>query len=389
VQDLQKSCENKRGEIVQLNILEQELNKKILHSIYLLYGEEKYLLENAVNKIKKNFGPLQEGINYCILDESNVENIISEIETPSFGFEKKLIIVNKAGLLNKETKTKRSTAKSTTKTKTKTDKLKKESDKKPATISTKLAEYIENNLEVITQSVVLIIIEDNVEKCTLLEVLNTLESSTSSNNVKIITCEFQKLRLNEIVIRLKHICNLYNVQVEESTLSYLVEIAGTSMQNLINEIRKLIEYAGENGKITKADVELLAIQNIDNIIFNLTDSLGVKDTKKALETLKDLIYLKEPLQSIMINLYRHFKKLYFIKVAEKANANTNIIELLDLKPNQTFLVTKYKKQASYFNEQELRLILKEMLELDEKSKSGNMDLQVGLEVLIAGVNKKI
>lgn len=40
--------------------IEQELNNKILKSIYLFYGEEKFLLENTVNKIKKNFGKLQE-----------------------------------------------------------------------------------------------------------------------------------------------------------------------------------------------------------------------------------------------------------------------------------------------------------------------------------------
>ena len=342
-----------------LQKLEQQLNAKALNSIYVFYGEEKYLLESTVNKIKKIFGTLQEGINYSLLDETNVNNIIEEIETPSFGYDKKLIIVKKADLLIKESKT-----------------------KKQNTISKKLAEYIENNIESIKQSVVLVIVEEKVEKCTLLDVLKKIEENTE-NNVAI--CEFQKLKLNEIVIRLKKICSLYNVQVEENVLSYLAEIAGTSMQNLINEIRKLIEYAGPGGKISKEDVKLLATQEIDNIIFNLTDSMGVKDTKKALDTLKDLIYLKESLQSIMINLYRHFKKLYFIKLAESEKNNGNIAELLDLKPNQMFLITKYKKQASYFSEEELRTFLSRMLELEEKYKTGNIDLEIGLEVLLVGM----
>lgn len=343
-----------------LQKLEQELNAKKLNSIYVLYGEEKYLLENTVNKIKKIFGTLQEGINYASLDETNVNNIIAEIETPSFGFDKKLVIVKKSGLLSKESKSKNQN-----------------------TISKKLAEYVEKNFEIINQSVVIVIIEEKVEKCTLLDVLKKLEEK---NNVAI--CEFQKLKLNEIVVRLKKVCALYNVQVDENVLAYLVEISGTSMQNLMNEIRKLIEYVGNDGKITKEDVKLLATQEIDNIIFNLTDSMGIKDTKKALDTLKDLIYLKESLQGIMINLYRHFKKLYFIKLAEKEKNNINIAELLDLKPNQMFLMTKYKKQSSYFSEKELRIFLRRMLELEEKYKTGNIDLEIGLEVLVVGTGNE-
>lgn len=343
-----------------LQKLEQELNAKKLNSIYVLYGEEKYLLENTVNKIKKIFGTLQEGINYASLDETNVNNIIAEIETPSFGFDKKLVIVKKSGFLSKESKSKNQN-----------------------TISKKLAEYVEKNFEIINQSVVIVIIEEKVEKCTLLDVLKKLEEK---NNVAI--CEFQKLKLNEIVLRLKKVCALYNVQIDENVLAYLVEISGTSMQNLMNEIRKLIEYVGNDGKITKEDVKLLATQEIDNIIFNLTDSMGIKDTKKALDTLKDLIYLKESLQGIMINLYRHFKKLYFIKLAEKERNNTNIAELLDLKPNQMFLMTKYKKQASYFSEEELRIFLRRMLELEEKYKTGNIDLEIGLEVLVVGTGNE-
>lgn len=350
--------------------LEQELNKKILRSIYMFYGEEKYLIENYLNKIKKNFGQLQEGINYCYLDEANINNIISELETPAFGFEKKLIVIKKAGLLVGKKKT------------SKNKKNQEDISKATNGISEKLAEYIENNFNLIKDTVVLVIIEEKSEKCNLLDVLKKYEET--ENIVAI--CECQKLKLNQIVFKLKEICSKYNVVVDESTLAYLVEISGMSMQNLLNEIRKLIEYVGNNGKITKKEVDLLATPEIDNIIFNLTDSLGVKDTKRAIETLHDLIYMKESLQGIMINLYRHFKKLYFVKLSEK-DYNVNLIELLELKPTQTFLISKYKRQAQAFSEKELRLFLREMLKLDNDYKTGNIDLQIGVEVLIAGIKK--
>ena len=91
------------------------------------------------------------------------------------------------------------------------------------------------------------------------------------------------------------------------------------MQFLINEIRKLIEYSGENGTITKESVDKLAIRQIDSVIFDLTDDLGAKKTADAIEVLDDLIYQKEPLQRILITLYNHFKKLYLCKIAVKLN----------------------------------------------------------------------
>ncbi len=69
------------------------------------------------------------------------------------------------------------------------------------------------------------------------------------------------------------ICNAYKVNVEDGAIKELIDISGTNMQNLINEIRKQIEYAGEGGKITKANIEALAIKTLDSNIFDLTDNL--------------------------------------------------------------------------------------------------------------------
>ena len=152
------------------------------------------------------------------------------------------------------------------------------------------------------------------------------------------------------------------------------------MQDLINEIRKLIEYAGPNGKIQKQDIDKLAIKKLESVIFDLTDSLGKKDIKKALEVLKNLIYAKEPIQKILITLYNHFKKLYFVKLSLKYGKD--IITSLDLKPNQTFLVNKYKMQATYFTETELKNALQSLRDLDYNYKSGLIDLQIGLETVL-------
>ena len=93
-----------------------------------------------------------------------------------------------------------------------------------------------------------------------------------------------------------------------------------------------------------------------------------------------MIYAKEPLQKILITLYNHFKKIYFTKLAVKFNKD--VVTSLNLKPNQTFLVNKYKLQAKYFKENELKEVLQSLRDLDYQYKNGLIDLQVGLESIL-------
>ena len=330
--------------------LEKELKQNILENIYLLYGEETFLLESSLKKMKRIFGELILGINYIQIDDTNVEELISNLETPAFGYEKKLVIVKNSGLFKKEGK---------------------RANAKMNELKEKVYEYFSKNIEDIKEFNVVIFIEEEVEKNNLFKLLD--------KEAKV--CCFEKQTPSQIISRLKAIFNAYKVNIDDITLKYLIETCGTSMQELINESRKLIEYAGENGSIKKEDIDLLCIKEVNAVIFTLTDMLGKKDITGALETLKNLIYNKEPVQKILITLYNHFKKIYFTKLA--LEEKKDIAMVLNLKPNQLFLASKYKAQAGYFNKEELRSVIDELIILDKNYKIGLIDLNIGLEAILS------
>lgn len=330
--------------------LEKDLNNGNLESIYFLYGEEQYLLETIVNKIKKLFGECIKGINYILIDDTNINNIISDIETPAFGYEKKLIIVKNSGILKKEGKRKNAEL---------------------AKIKERLNTYLKENIEIIKHSTIIVFIEEETE--TKQELYKTIDKLG-------IICKFDFQNLLQLQKRLKGTCNAYGVKISDSNLKYFVECAGTNMQNLINEIKKLIEYKGNGGEITKEDIDKLTIKKLESVIFDLTDNLGKKETTKALEVLKNLISQKEPLQKILITLYNHFKKIYITKLSERYGKE--ITASLQLKPNQIFLVNKYKMQSKYFKEKDLKNILQDLRDLDYNYKNGLIDLQIGLESIL-------
>lgn len=198
--------------------LERNLKEGKLESIYLLYGEETYLLEMSLKKIKNLFGEKVTGINYITIDDENLSELINDLDMPAFGFDKKLIIVKARDLFKKEIKRKNT---------------------KVQIEAKKLYDYLNDNKNEVKQSNVLVFIADNVEKNDLYQIIEKTG----------IVCNFENLKLVDLVKKLKSICNCYKVRVDDSTLNYLIQNCGTGMQELINELRKLIEYAGERRRI--------------------------------------------------------------------------------------------------------------------------------------------
>lgn len=329
--------------------------------LYLLYGEERYLLETRLKKIKKEFGEVVKGINFIQIDEETISSLISDIETPAFGYPTKLIIAKNTGLFKKE---KRGTKSKTTK------KEETESKNKSSSLADKIAEYIEQHKEILKEDVTLVFVEEEADKNNLYKAIEKIGEVTN----------FELLKMPQLIENIKKICNAYQVNIEYETTKYFIECCGTNMQDLINEIRKLIEYVGPNGTIHKEDIDKLSIKQLESVIFDLTDNLGKKDITKSLEVLNNLLYAKEPIQKILITLYNHFKKLYIVKLAEKYHKD--LAAAMNLKPNQMFLTTKYKAQARYFDTKELRKVLEELTTLDANYKIGLIDLNIGLEAIL-------
>ena len=157
--------------------------------VYLLFGEDEYLRNEYLKKIKKAFGEIQLGINYVQIDENNASNIISDIETPAFGFPSKLIIAKNTGLF-----------------------------KKKNALSETLAEYLKTaNLE----GVELVFVEIEPEKNSLYNLISKI------GEVK----EFKEQKLPQLITKVKSIAKAYNVNIMENTASYFIECVGTNMSD--------------------------------------------------------------------------------------------------------------------------------------------------------------
>lgn len=201
-----------------IEALEKELKEGKLNSIYLFYGDETYLIDMCIKKIKKQFGELVKGINYIEIDETNLPSFISDIQTPAFGYPKKLIIVKNTGIFKREIKKKGIAF---------------------SELRDKINDYFEENSQTIKQDNIIIFIEESVDKG---KMLATFEK------IGVCITNFEEQKIPNLMARLQAICKAYKVNIDDNTLKYFIECVGTNLQNLINEIRKQIEYARRKWK---------------------------------------------------------------------------------------------------------------------------------------------
>ena len=339
----------------------KELDAKINNSIdgiYLFYGQNKYFMDQTISKIKKSFGDIIVGLNFIQLDASNVDSLIDNMEIPAFGFSKKLIIVKDSNLFPVSKKKKEDSEKEDAKE----EKKNKKADQ--------IAEYIDKHYEDIIETNIVIFVEEAVSNNKLFKTINE----------KGIVVEYKDLTPEESISYIKGIIKHFPVKMSDINIRYFVEVVGTDSFTINNELAKQV-YCNLNGEITKKSIDTLATKNMESVIFDLTNAMGTKNAKQALEILDNLLSQKIDFVVILPFTYSTLKKIYYTKLAIKEKVP--LAPLLDLKAGTAFLERKYKEQSSLFKESELRMILDELIRLDDNYKAGLIDPKIGFESIIS------
>ncbi len=193
----------------------------------------------------------------------------------------------------------------------------------------------------------------------------------------------------------------YGAKIDLGALDRLTEFVGNDTWRLSNELQKLASYRasrqrGEGGKecevffdykgdkdIQVKDIELLVKPEIESDIFKTIDAIALKNKKKALELLhKHLEKGDSPLYLLsMINF--QFRNLLMIKeLVEENQSYDSILRKTQLKP---FVVRKSYQQAQRFGLPELKKIYRKIFQADFNIKTGKMQAETALDLLIAEI----
>lgn len=131
----------------------------------------------------------------------------------------------------------------------------------------------------------------------------------------------------------------------------LIFISGSSMSGLIPEISKISSYS-KNTEISLSDIETVAHHIPEADIYKMTDCLADGNVSQAVDILSDLLILKEN-DPIAINalIASSFKRIYAAKMAEKYNQGwgflrKNGIVKLDFIAEKTFSMARKIKTST-------------------------------------------
>lgn len=194
--------------------------------------------------------------------------------------------------------------------------------------------------------------------------------------------EFKPLEGQKLKNWIKKEFRKYGAGVDSETEEKLINLIGNDLWRFSNEIKKLATFK-KGKKIETKDIELLVRPKIEVDIFKTVDAIALKNKRQALFLIhKHLEKGDSPLYLLsMINF--QFRNLLIIKdLIEKNKTYNTILSISKLHP---FIVKKSYFQAKRFTIQELKKIYQRIFKVDLDIKTGRLDPQTALDLLITEI----
>lgn len=161
----------------------------------------------------------------------------------------------------------------------------------------------------------------------------------------------------------------------------LVEWIGSDSRALSNELRKLATYVGLGGTIGPEQVRLLVQDASESSVFAFVDALAARQLGPALALLRGLLDDGQAPQYLLFMVARQVRILVQVKelVAQRMRPDAMASEL----KQAPFVVRKANDQAGRFDAAALLRLHDRLVELDHWGKTGRIEPDVALELLVA------
>jgi len=105
--------------------------------------------------------------------------------------------------------------------------------------------------------------------------------------------------------------------VDSEDARYLLFLVGDLMTPLAAEIGKIAAYA-KGPRVTRADMDAVAIPRVDAVVFRMTDALARKDFDRAAAVLADLYHEQQSPIMILSVMGKYFRQLYTARLCLEA-----------------------------------------------------------------------
>ena len=329
-----------------LRKLQLQLDKKNPQPIYFLYGEETFLIDEALKALKlKVLTPGAEDFNYdsFMAPETSAGHVRDAIETLPMMSDRRLVIYKNVDSL-------------------------KDSD------WDELLPVIDNPID----STTVVFVANQIDKRK--KIIKRLQTSGAF-------VELKKPYDNQIPMWIEYIAYLNDVGISREAISALQELVGTHLSDINNEVKKIKNSltssqssAGQRVQIELKDVlNVVSRSRIENI-FSLTDAIGRRDRAQALICLANLLEHGQNAVAIVSLIYRQIRIISAIHEGQKEGLGTARMSQKIGVPE--FFMKQYVEQARLWDRAMIVSAIKALHDTDRALKSSPISAHIWLENFI-------
>ncbi|PRX28359.1 DNA polymerase III delta subunit [Orenia metallireducens] len=329
------------------------LNKNLdqLDSVYLIYGEDRYLIEEFIEGFTDKFASKElKDFNLNIIeeDEQLVNSLINSVKTLPFMTEKRIVIVYTYDLFKKKVKD---------------------------------AEIIYNLLADFPESTILLFVSYQQPK----KSLKIFKEVKKVGKV----LKFEALKYKKLDDWIANKIKSYGYQIENSAITLLEEAFNNDLQRLDSEINKIITFMGADKFITTSHIEGIISKDWlieDNIVFDFVDAIGRKNTSLALKLLSDIMQQGTDAKQILGMIARQIRLMLQSKLL--SNERLTVDQIAKRLNQHPYPIKKCLQQSHNFSVDSLELALEKLFETDCRLVTGS-DKNLEMELLVIRLKEAI
>lgn len=169
--------------------------------------------------------------------------------------------------------------------------------------------------------------------------------------------------------------------INNSDVIYFINRVGSNINNITNELDKLMLYKINDKIITRSDIDLLTVENIDDSIYELVNAILKNDSKKAIKLYYNFINNGMDVNQMIAIVGSQIRLLYQVKrLYNKGKSNEKIAKILEFK--SVYRVKYLLSDSYYYSEEDLLKYLSKLSTIDEAIKSSNQDGNMLFELFI-------
>lgn len=170
-------------------------------------------------------------------------------------------------------------------------------------------------------------------------------------------------------------------KINNGDVVYFINRVGNNINNVTNELDKLMLYKINDKIINRNDIDLLTVENIDDSIYDLVNCILKNDNEKAIKLYNNFINNGMDVNQIVAIIAAQIRLLYQVKrLHNNGKSNDEIAKILEFK--SVYRVKYLLSDSYYYSERDLIKYLSKLADIDKAIKTSNGDGNMLMQLFI-------